>query len=178
LSSFFPEETPGVSPGTTKADRPLCPRDRSVEANTVYWEAWAPFVMKHFRPFRTYSPPSRRAVVAIAPASDPAPGSVRQKEAKRNFAANGETNALFCSSVPARRIGPSARPLAVIEVATPEQPQASSSSRKHVSRDERPCPPYTSGMNPVINPRSYAFRNSSIGKTPSRSHSAAFGRIS
>src|SRR5659263_214121 len=33
-------------------------------------------------------------------------------------------------------------------------------------------------MNPVISPRSNAFRNSSRGKTPSRSHSAARGRIS
>ncbi len=119
----------------------MCPRDRSVDANTVYWEACAPFVMKHFRPFSTYPSPSRRAVVAIPPASEPAPGSVRQKEANRNSVANGWTNARFCSSVPARRIGPSARALAFIEVATPEHPQEISSSRMHVSSIVNPCPP-------------------------------------
>src|SRR5512143_212057 len=178
LSSFFPVETPGDSRGTTKADKPLCPRDRSVDAKTVYWEACAPFVMKHFLPLRTYPSPSLRAVVSIPPGSEPAPGSVRQKEANRNSVANGWTNALFSSSVPARRIGPNARPFAFIEVATPAHPQEISSSRMQVSRIVNPCPPRISGMNPVINPRSNAFRNSSSGKTPSLSHSAAWGRIS
>src|SRR5512141_2977408 len=178
LSSFFPVETPGVSRGTTKADKPLCPLDRSVEAKTVYWEACAPFVMKHFRPLSTYPSPSRRAVVAIPPGSEPAPGSVRQKEANRNSVANGWTNARFCASVPARRIGPSARALAFIEVATPEHPQEISSSRMHVSSSVNPCPPRIAGRKPVISPRSNAFRNSSSGTMPSRSHSAARGRIS
>src|SRR3990172_3873440 len=134
LSSFFPEETPGVSRGTTKADKPLCARDRSVDANTVYWEACAPFVMKHFRPFSTYPSPSRRAVVAIPPASEPAPGSVRQKEANRNSVANGWTNTRFCSpGAPAGRLGPSAGVLLSIEGATPDHPQEISSSRMHVS---------------------------------------------
>ena len=38
--------------------------------------------MKHFLPFNTHSSPSLTAVVVPALASDPAPGSVKQKDAK------------------------------------------------------------------------------------------------
>jgi len=132
---------PGVSRGTTKADKPLCARDRSVDANTVYWEACAPFVMKHFRPFSTYPSPSR-ASRRGNPAGGPSPtGSVRQKEANRNSVANGWTNARFCSPVPARRIGPSAEGVGVHRTWRRRAPQEISSSRMHVSNIVSPCPP-------------------------------------
>ncbi len=44
---------------------------RSVFANTVYTFATPAFVMKRFEPLRTYSSPSRRAVLRIAAESDP-----------------------------------------------------------------------------------------------------------
>ena len=42
------------------------------------------FVMNIFEPSMTHSPPSSRAVVRVAPASDPAPGSVSPNAASRS----------------------------------------------------------------------------------------------
>ena len=67
---------PSMSRGTTKAEIPLDPRERSVTAVTMKTPAWFAFVMKHFRPLRMYSSPSSSAVVAVPPESEPAPGSV------------------------------------------------------------------------------------------------------
>ena len=55
---------------------PECPASGSVFANTVYTLATPAFVMKRLEPLRTYSSPSRRAVVRIAALSLPEPDSV------------------------------------------------------------------------------------------------------
>ena len=67
---------PGVSDSTTKAEIPSWPASGSVLAKTVYRLATPAFVMKRFEPSRTYSSPSRRAVVRIAAESEPEPDSV------------------------------------------------------------------------------------------------------
>lgn len=51
-------------------------------AKTEYRFATLPLVMNPLVPLITYSSPSRRAVVRMAPASEPAPASVRQKAAR------------------------------------------------------------------------------------------------
>ena len=76
LSSFFPADSPGVPRSTTNAEIPLGPRDLSVTAITTRASAVAPWVMKHLAPSSTQSSPSRRAVVRMAAASLPEPGSV------------------------------------------------------------------------------------------------------
>ena len=60
------------------------------------------FVMKIFEPSTTHSPSSSRAVVRVAPASEPASGSVRPKAARRSPEASGGSHSRFCSSVPKR----------------------------------------------------------------------------
>ena len=51
---------------------------------TVNWLAKEAFVMKHLAPLSTYFPSSRFAMkVLMDELSEPAPGSVRQKEARR-----------------------------------------------------------------------------------------------
>ena len=67
---------PGVSASTTNAEMPEWPASGSVFAKTVYRFATEAFVMKRFEPSRTYSSPSRRAVVRIAAESEPEPASV------------------------------------------------------------------------------------------------------
>ena len=59
---------------------PFIPLLLSVDANTTNTSAKPPFVTKHFLPLRTYSSPSLTAVALSAPASEPAPGSVKQND--------------------------------------------------------------------------------------------------
>ena len=67
-------------PGRARLDDergdPGWPASGSVFAKTVYSPATLAFVMKRFEPSRTYSSPSRRAVVRIAAESEPEPASV------------------------------------------------------------------------------------------------------
>ena len=62
-------------------------------------------VMNCFEPLITHSPPSSRAVVRVAPASEPASGSVRPKPASAFPASRSGSSACFCSSVPKRNTG-------------------------------------------------------------------------
>src|ERR687885_2995664 len=55
----------------------------SSDAQTTTRSARSPEVTKIFSPFRTYSSPSRRAVVRMAAESEPASGSVMAIEAQR-----------------------------------------------------------------------------------------------
>src|SRR5450756_2325810 len=57
-------------------------------------------VIKHFVPFITQSSPSRTAVVFVAPASEPASGSVRPNAPSIFPCAMGTSHSCFCSSVP------------------------------------------------------------------------------
>ena len=83
----------------------------SVEAKQTIHEAWPAFVMNIFEPLITYSSPRGTAVVWIPDTSEPAPGSVRPKQPRIGASTSGPSHCFFCSSVPAIRIGPAARPL-------------------------------------------------------------------
>ncbi len=63
------------------------------------------FVMKSLEPLTIHEPSRSSAVVRVAPASEPASGSVRPKAASRRPDARSGSQRLFCSSVPYRRIG-------------------------------------------------------------------------
>ena len=79
--------------------------------------------MNVFDPLRTYSSPSRTAVVLSEATSEPAPGSERPNEQRIGCSTSGGSHVAFCASLPAMITGPEPRPLAEIEVPMPEQPQ-------------------------------------------------------
>ena len=58
------------------------------------------FVMKIFEPLTTHSPSRSSAVVRVAPASEPAPGSVRPNAASFFPDARSGSQRRFCSSLP------------------------------------------------------------------------------
>ena len=58
------------------------------------------FVMNIFEPSTTHAPSSSRAVVRVAPASEPAFGSVRPNAASFFPDARSGSHCRFCSSVP------------------------------------------------------------------------------
>ena len=62
-------------------------------------------VMNCFAPSITHSPSSSRARVRVAPASEPASGSVSPKAASRSPRHSAGNHSDFCSSVPQRWIG-------------------------------------------------------------------------
>jgi len=100
FSSMRATTNPGVFVSTTNAEIPLLPAALSVRANTIATSAFAPLVMNCLTPFRTYASPRRSARVAIAAASDPVCGSVRQKQPRRSPRASGGSRRSFCASVP------------------------------------------------------------------------------
>ena len=77
FSSPFSTRKPRVVRGTTNALMPLTPIPGCVTAVTMNVPAWFAFVQKHLAPFSTHCSPRFTAVVRVAPASEPAPGSVR-----------------------------------------------------------------------------------------------------
>src|SRR5687768_5257375 len=134
--------------------------------------------MKHFDPLMTYLSPFLTAVVRIEETSEPAPGSVRQKEASLGDSVRSPKYSRLTSSEPAIVTGADARPLAPSDVWTPEQPHDSSSSMRAPSRWDRPTPPYSSGTCVFMRPTSQALLMISWGQVPSLSYSHATGRIS
>ncbi len=72
-------------------------------------------VMNCFAPLTTHWPSTSSARVLVAPASEPAPGSVRPKPASVWPATRSGSQACFCSSVPKVRIGLMPRPTAGLE---------------------------------------------------------------
>src|SRR6201990_3728017 len=98
--------------------------------------------MKHLEPLMTHLSPLRVAVVRIPDTSEPASGSVRQKDANRGASVSIPRYFFLSSSEPPIASGAVARPLAPIEVAMPEQPHESSSSISAPSRYDTPGPPY------------------------------------
>ena len=82
----------------------------------------------------TYLSPLRTAVVRMPETSEPASGSVRQKEASLKSSVSIPRYFFLSSSEPASASGAEARPLAPSDVVMPEQPQESSSSMMHPSR--------------------------------------------
>ena len=86
------------------------------------------FVMNILEPSITHSPSSARAVVRVAPASEPASGSVRPKAASRSPEASRGSHSPRCASSPKSRIGivPSEVCAATV-IANDESTRASSS---------------------------------------------------
>ena len=134
--------------------------------------------MNVFEPLRTYSSPSRTAVVFSDATSEPAPGSERPNEQRIGSSSSGGSHVAFCSSLPAMITGPAPRPFAEIDVPMPVQPQFSSSPTSIPSKQPSPRPPYSSGTCRFISPSSCAFAITSAGCRMCSSYSASFGRIS
>jgi len=132
-------------------------------------------VIKHLRPLIMYSPFCLTALVLIEPASEPAFGSVRQKEASPPETTMSDAN-FFCSCVPARRTGISARLLDWIVVANPASAFPNSSDISELARAPSPAPPMDSGISRDVYPSSAAFRYRSRGVSPIKSHSFEIGR--
>jgi hypothetical protein len=105
LCSIPATRKPGLSVGTRKALIPFLPCAGSVIAKTIAICAFLPVVMNCLVPFSTQRLPWRRARVLIAAASDPACGSVRQKQASISPFAIGSRKRRFCSSDPYCKIG-------------------------------------------------------------------------
>ncbi len=154
LGSSRPMVTPGVSAGTTMADMPRAPRPGSVLQKTVWYMACLPLVMKRFFPLMTYLSPCFTAVVATAPASEPASGSVRQKAASPRLSMRWpKTRFLRSSEAPTRR-GVRARLLASMQMPMPEHAAPSSSLARQPSKELWPAPPYIFGIAPLMTPSS------------------------
>ena len=90
--------------------------------------------MKHLEPVMTYLSPFLTARVFIPLTSEPASGSVRQKEASFGSSVSIPRYFFLVSSEPPRLTGAEARPLAISEVPMPEQPQPISSSIRQPER--------------------------------------------
>src|SRR3954451_14862213 len=97
--------------------------------------------MKHLEPLMTNLSPCLTARVFIPETSEPASGSVRQKEASLGSSQSIPRYFFLVSSEPPRVIGAEARPLAISVVPIPEQPQPTSSSIRQPERESSPGPP-------------------------------------
>ena len=95
---------PGVPCGTMIVEMRLRPFSSPVTAVTVTKRVMSvpELVMNCFEPLITHSSPSRRAVVRVAPASEPASGSVSPNAASARPASRSGSSSAFCSSVPKR----------------------------------------------------------------------------
>ena len=119
-------------------------------------------VMKIFDPFTTHRPSRRSARVCVAPASDPAPGSVSPNAASLRPEARSGSHSRFCSSEPKRKIGivPSDVCAATV-IATDESIRVSSSIAIAYESVSPPAPPYSSGMGRPMSPSSASSATSS-----------------
>jgi hypothetical protein len=77
---------------------PRLPAALSVTAMTIATSPFLPLVMNCLTPFRTYSPPSRSAVVFKPSACEPTWGSVRQNAPSMSPRASGFSHRSFCAS--------------------------------------------------------------------------------
>jgi hypothetical protein len=112
-------------------------------------------VMNVFAPSITHCPSRSSARVCVAPASEPAPGSVSPKAASRAPEARSGSHSRRCSSVPKRKIGmvPSDVCAATV-IATDESTLVSSSIAIAYESVSPPPPPYSSGIGIPISPSS------------------------
>src|ERR1700757_1189271 len=108
--------------------------------------------MKHFDPLMTYLSPILTAVVRMLETSEPASGSVRQKDASLGSSTMRPKYSFLISSDPPIWIGAVARPLHIRVVPIPEHPQPISSSIRQPDRLSSPGPPNSSGMWVFISP--------------------------
>src|SRR3989475_8270788 len=79
--SSLPRANPGNVGSTRNAVTPFFRRPRSTVAKSVMTDARLPLDTQSFTPFRMYRSPRRTAFVEIEAASEPAPGSEREKAA-------------------------------------------------------------------------------------------------
>ena len=86
-------------------------------------------VMNAFEPLMTQCPSSSRAVVFVAPASEPPPGSVSPNAPSASPAHSRGSHSCFCSSVPNRKIGMAPRETPASTVIAIELSTRASSSR-------------------------------------------------
>ncbi len=105
LSSVLTTVKPGVPLSTRKALIPRGPFALPVWAKTRAAAASRPLLTKIFRPSSTYASPSRRASVVWFVASDPASGSVSEKQPIFSPDAKGRRKRSFCASVPNEAMG-------------------------------------------------------------------------
>ena len=140
LEYFFDTVKPGVPDGTMIDEISLRPSSSTpVTAVTVTRPVMSvpELVMKALVPLMTHSEPSSdsRAVVRVAPASEPPPGSVSPKAPSTWPLHSLGSHCAFCSSVPKRKIGmaPSDTPASRV-IATDESTRASSSSTRQSAK--------------------------------------------
>src|SRR5690554_6503518 len=96
---------PGVSVGTKKADKPFLPSSGSVTAKTIAKPARLALLINCLLPLSTQCSPSSTALVRRLLDSEPACGSVKQKQASVCPEANCGTHSFLCCSVPQFKMG-------------------------------------------------------------------------
>src|ERR1700742_1477812 len=99
--------------------------------------------MKHLEPLMTHLSPFLTAVVFIPETSEPASGSVRQKDANSGASASRPRYSFFSFSEAARMTRALPSPLQEGAVPIPEKPQELSSSMMQPPSVESPAPPYS-----------------------------------
>ncbi len=130
------------------------------------------FVMNDLAPSTTQLSPSSTALVRVAPASDPASGSVRPKAASARPATRSGSQRSFWSGVPKVRIGLIPRPTPadrVMPIDWSTRPSSSMATQRLVKSAS--APPNSSGTTRPNSPRSPIFGTSSTGKRCCSSHS-------
>ena len=138
-------------------------------------------VMNALVPSITHSPAdsSSTARVRVAPASQPASGSVRPKAPRASPATRSASQRSFCSSSPKLKIGLAPRPTPADRVMPIDwSTRPISSMAMHSVLKSAPAPPYSSGNTNPNRPSLPICSTVSSGKTWSRSHSSAYGSIS
>ena len=124
-------------------------------------------VMNCLLPLTTHSPSTRSALVFVAPASEPEPGSVRPKPARVCPATRSGSQVCFCSSVPNVRIGLMPRPTAassVMPIDWSTRPISSIATHRLVKSPSSPAPPNSSGAVRPNSPSLPIFCTVSTGK--------------
>src|SRR5262245_11043701 len=155
---------------------PFLPAFRSVTAKTIATSAFFPVVMNCLTPLTIHSLPASSARVRIAAASEPACGSLRQKQPRSAPRASCGSHQLFWLSLPKLRIGPHTTEFWTLTiVAHDASPAAISSSTSASETWSSPAPPQRSGTQTPKRPSGPISFNASRGNAAVRSHSAARG---
>ena len=111
-------------------------------ANTTMVSATSALVMNCLEPLRTHEPLRRVAVVDMAAASEPLPGSVSAQAAMPLPEARDGTYCCFCSSLPKRAMVSSPRPRCAARVTlAATSARAISSMAMEDWRNPPPLPP-------------------------------------
>mmetsp|Transcript_54463 Transcript_54463/g.60877 ORF Transcript_54463/g.60877 Transcript_54463/m.60877 type:complete len:253 (+) Transcript_54463:1265-2023(+) len=176
LSSFAPRLNPSALVGMINAEIPLCLRLLSVVANTTAASASYALVIQALVPLIIQSSPSFVAVVEAAPASDPFPGSLRQKHpillilllssSSIEGKAYGVINSSCCAGVPNSWIGYRYKELwADIMTPTEAQPRLISSIPTAYDNASNPLPPLSSGVLIPIKPSSDRAATAFVGNS-------------